>query len=89
MEQHQSWDTIYLNLAKAFNKVEHKEFLKKHHMGIWVISVLFPFGQVVLVWFVSGVSPFDPFLVGCFGPIFIFPIFGLIHFSLIYLFAFA
>ena len=33
MEQHQSWDTIYLNLAKAFNKVEHKEFLKKTSYG--------------------------------------------------------
>ena len=29
VERHQSWDTIYLDLAKAFDKVAHKRLLKK------------------------------------------------------------
>ena len=29
VEQHQSWDTIYLDLAKAFDKVAHQRLLKK------------------------------------------------------------
>ena len=29
VEQHQSWDTIHLDLAKAFDKVAHQRLLKK------------------------------------------------------------
>ena len=55
-EQHQSWDTIYLDLAKAFDKVEHQRLLKKiSSYGIkgallsWISSFLLDRRQCVSI----------------------------------------
>ena len=55
-EQHQSWDTIYLDLAKAFDKVAHQRLLKKiSSYGIkgallpWISSFLLDRRQCVSI----------------------------------------
>ena len=56
VEQHQSWDTIYLDLAKAFDKVAHQRLLKKiSSYGIkgallsWISSILLDRRQCVSI----------------------------------------
>ena len=56
VEQHQSWDTIYLDLAKAFDKVAHQRLLKKiSSYGIkgallsWISSFLLDRRQCVSI----------------------------------------
>ena len=56
VEQHQSWDTIYLDLAKAFYKVVHQRLLKKiSSYGIkgallsWISSFLLDRRQCVSI----------------------------------------
>ena len=56
VEQHQSWDTIYLDLAKALDKVAHQRLLKKiSSYGIkgallsWISSFLLDLRQCVYV----------------------------------------
>ena len=56
VEQHQSWDTIYLDLAKAFDMMAHQRLLKKiFSYGIkgallsWISSFLLDRRQCVSI----------------------------------------